>query len=386
MHFYCVIGANYGDEGKGLVTDHLANKIVNEDKESCIVLLNNGGAQRGHTVIRDGKRHVFHHFGSGTMLGVPTFITCNFITNPMIFMNEYHELESLDIKPSVYISNFSRITTPFDMIINQITSTFLGKHDTCGVGIWETIRRGDTHDIGWYTKNLDICYKDYMEKRYDTLIDDIIASLKAKNCKDLSGLEDMFKSYMKNIDKDGLIEHFKSDLIEMNKIRNNHFVNFTSDHDFALQCRGMFENVIIENGQGLLLDWHYDPEFGTPSLTGAAGPYRYLNSIYNIKEYDTVNLCYVTRSYLTRHGDGDFPEEVVEEYYNDSTNVTNPNQGKIRFGRLNYNELIDRANKDSANCKYPHYKYLYITHRQKYQYNSDLTKNFKKVYLLPFND
>ena len=57
-----VIGANYGDEGKGFVTNWLSNQY---DENNSIIILNNGGAQRGHTVeSSNGFRHVFHHFGS----------------------------------------------------------------------------------------------------------------------------------------------------------------------------------------------------------------------------------------------------------------------------------------------------------------------------------
>lgn len=52
-----VIGANYGDEGKGLVTNAITPAT------GCLVLAN-GGAQRGHTVETKTFRPVFHHFGS----------------------------------------------------------------------------------------------------------------------------------------------------------------------------------------------------------------------------------------------------------------------------------------------------------------------------------
>ena len=62
-----VIGANYGDEGKGLFTEFLSKTCQNP-----IVVLANGGSQRGHTVNDPvlGK-HVFHHFGSGTLASRP---------------------------------------------------------------------------------------------------------------------------------------------------------------------------------------------------------------------------------------------------------------------------------------------------------------------------
>ena len=83
-----VIGASYGDEGKGLVTD----AITNID-ESTLNVLTNGGAQRGHTVVTpDGVRHVFHHFGSGTFKGAITYFPSSFIVNPIVFKKEMQEL------------------------------------------------------------------------------------------------------------------------------------------------------------------------------------------------------------------------------------------------------------------------------------------------------
>ena len=65
-----VIGANYGDEGKGVITDALAFR-----RPDAIVVMTNGGAQRGHTVIDPTSKrpHVFHHFGSATFRGCATY-------------------------------------------------------------------------------------------------------------------------------------------------------------------------------------------------------------------------------------------------------------------------------------------------------------------------
>ena len=75
-----------------------------------------------------------------------------------------------------------------------------------------------------------------------------------------------------------------------------------------------------------------------------------------------------------------------EIYYNDRTNVENPNQGKLRFGKLNYNELIDRVNTDTKAFRYPHNTHLYITHSQLFQYKECPRGNIKEVHYLPFND
>src|SRR4051812_30640034 len=88
MRVSAVIGANYGDEGKGLVTDYLA-----EEGEGAVVVRFNGGAQAGHTVVTpEGKRHVFHHFGSGTFRKARTHLSRFFISNPALFRPEFEAL------------------------------------------------------------------------------------------------------------------------------------------------------------------------------------------------------------------------------------------------------------------------------------------------------
>ena len=63
-----------------------------------------------------------------------------------------------------------------------------------------------------------------------------------------------------------------------------------------------------------------------------------------------VEVCYVTRTYLTRHGAGPFPEECGKDEINpdmrDLTNVPNPHQGTLRYGRLDEKAFIRRIRED----------------------------------------
>ena len=85
MDIKIVIGAQYGDEGKGRTVDYFTRECKNGD---MAVVLTNGGAQRGHTVVKGDKRHIFHHFGSGTMNCADTIISEIFQVNPMVFSTE----------------------------------------------------------------------------------------------------------------------------------------------------------------------------------------------------------------------------------------------------------------------------------------------------------
>ena len=87
-----VIGANFGDEGKGQMTDYFAAKAM-QDGKSCIVVCHNGSAQKGHTVtLDDGRSHIFHHFGAGSLAGADTYFSSEFVLNPIFFRTEYMEL------------------------------------------------------------------------------------------------------------------------------------------------------------------------------------------------------------------------------------------------------------------------------------------------------
>ena len=73
-----VIGANFGDEGKGLITDFETRR-----QDAQLVARFNGGAQAGHTVVTDaGQRHVFGHISAGTFAGASTYLASTFIVNP----------------------------------------------------------------------------------------------------------------------------------------------------------------------------------------------------------------------------------------------------------------------------------------------------------------
>ena len=138
-----VIGANYGDEGKGEATAYFAN-IAQKENLKCLNILFNGGPQRGHTVeLASGFRHVFHHFGAGTVFDADTYFDKTFMVNPMTFAEEWYELDAKNVTPHLFIHPSCRVTTPYDMMINQIVelSRDKNKHGSCGYGIWETQKR-----------------------------------------------------------------------------------------------------------------------------------------------------------------------------------------------------------------------------------------------------
>jgi len=132
------------------------------------------------------------------------------------------------------------------------------------------------------------------------------------------------------------------------------------ESDCAVTCaeNAGFETIVVENAQGLLLDERYAPidkngrrdVHSTPSMTGLAGA---LKSLGENVDPDDVIPNYVTRSYITRHGAGPFPEETTGLKYEDLTNVNNEYQGSMRFGKIDCDTakaLFERTLVDAHSC------------------------------------
>ena len=331
-----VIGSNFGDEGKGLMSAYFAGRMMQEDKK-CLVVLSNGGAQRGHTVVQKGIRHVFRHFGSGTLSGADTWCPAPFILNPMIFMKEYRELmDQLGKLPAVrvFVHPDCRVTTPFEMLTNLILEESRGaaRHGSVGVGIWETVIGGgisfgelcslsEEERAAYLTENR----KEHMKQRL-------------KEC----GLPEIPEEWRQIIEDPGLTGGYLEDLSQMESLVRQ------TDSSILKEYPG----IIFENGQGLLLDRNMIRKgYGhhtTPSNTGIKNPAEILKGA-DLKDAD-IEAVYVTRSYMTRHGAGRFDTECAKEEINpeivDLTNMPNPSQGTIRYGKLCMPSLIKRVKRD----------------------------------------
>lgn len=329
-----VIGANFGDEGKGLMTDYFTSG------PNDIVVLSNGGAQRGHTVTKtNGIRHVFHHFGSGTFNGAATYFPREFILNPMVFRQEYEELSRLGYYPVSYGGIGSMVTTPWDMLANQIIESSRGKdkHGSCGMGIYETIQR----------ENSGVKSDDYegILSYYNARFEELEIHLSSEQ-------QELFCSK-------GLLAHYKDD-VEFMKCH----VQPLTDNDL-----NSFQTIVFENAQGLMLDQNnkdYFPHL-TPSNTGIKNPKAIIERVGWTEPLD-IEVCYVTRTYLTRHGAGYLPRECKKEDINpdmiDETNVPNPHQDSLRYGMLDLCELYERCINDLAGWKVK--KSFAVTHNNEF--------------------
>lgn len=340
MNAKAIIGASAGDEGKGLVTDYYTHQATSKGLKT-LVILNNGGPQRSHTVsLLNGTRHAFRHFGSGTFAGADTYLSEFFIVNPMVFAQEYKELEKFGFKPTVFIDRKCRITTPYEMYLNQMLEESRGenKHGSCGMGIWETVRLYDEiqpHEYRW-GQCIDLSNYSYFKDGF-VLNRKATFNMRLKEYQNNHEIDN--KTYLNwsgilNDQDKAIIEKYKQDLTFM----MNHCI--VCDAEIIKR----YDEVIIENGQGLLLNDDPDNVHTTPSNTGMTN----IRELEEKLDFHTEPI-YVSRSYLTRHGaDPRFVDnELFQSMFYDETNVPNQFQGKIRYSTLD-NNLIRRIKEDAS--------------------------------------
>ena len=373
-----VIGANFGDEGKGYMTDYFANEAKEQNK-SCLVVCHNGGSQKGHTVVSpSGLRHVFHHFGSGNMTGADAYLSKDYIVNPITFNKEYEELKRKGIVTKTFVHKDCLVTTPFDMLVNQICEQHRdgNRHGSCGLGINETIVRNNKLDKMTISDALGILQLHLVDHVYSNL--NYIASYYLPDRLKELGVESIPTKWIEILSKkENIIENYISDLYMMQSR-----IELVDD-----SILDKYEYVIFEGAQGLLLDQNnmeYFPHL-TPSNTGLTNPVNMIKD----KNVTDIEVCYVTRTYMTRHGAGRFDSECSKNEINpnivDLTNVPNEFQGTLRYGKLDLNDLKSRIEKDfdSNNNGLNIKKSLAITHLNEYSLPVGWMNSFDnyKIYL-----
>jgi len=322
-----VIGSGFGDEGKGLMTDYFCHHY---SLSNPIVIRYNGGAQAGHTVkTPDGLKHVFHHLGSGTLQGVSSYLAEDFIVNPIIFNKEYDEMRNMNRVPLVYVHPSCRITTPYDMLLNQIIEHSRdNRHGSCGMGIFETITR---HNV------IPITVESLLNMPFATFRQ-LLIDVQMYVYNRISTLGIILSNYYQELLEMDVSEQFISDIQMF----------FSRTYTTPYTGLKKYDTCIFEGAQGLLLsEKHGIMPHLTPSDPGLANPIKICNEI-GVKN---ASVCYVTRCYTTRHGNGPLKDEMSLEQLqltvNDETNVYNEFQGNFRYARLDINSIQEAINNDS---------------------------------------
>ena len=318
MRTVAVVGKNYGDEGKGLVTASLCSLF-----EKPLIIKHNGGAQAGHTGENEerGTRFVHHQTGSGAEYGAHTLLAKTYYPDLYQIKKEVEEFKAVfGFIPRIFGEEECCITTIDDVLMNMAVETRRGenRHGSCGMGINECSERIKAG----YKINL----KNVADASYEQLRALLINIRKEYTTNRIKELEiDRQNPYYSMLFDENIINNFAVE-IKSNLL----FINLVNADSSWLKS---YDGLIFESGQGLLLDRDYivNAPHITASKTGVTEAVNFLKK----RDLKLQEAIYVTRTYVTKHGAGPLANEFKNKeglcLQTDMTNLHNEWQGHIRY-------------------------------------------------------
>jgi adenylosuccinate synthase len=279
-----VIGAQWGDEGKGKITDLLS-------RSADVVVRYQGGVNAGHTIVVKGQTFKLHLIPSGILYpNTDCIIGCGTVIDPQILIAEIDQLKELNISTDhLLISETAHVTMPYHRLIDQASEERRGSHKigTTGRGIGPTYAdKSERTGI----RVLDLMNPDELREQLEWTI----------NYKNLL-LEKLYN--LPPLDAQEVIEEY---LGYAERLRP-YVIDTSLKISDAIQRR---RNILFEGAQGTLLDLDH-------------GTYPYVTSSNPVAGGACVGtgvgptmidrVIGVSKAYTTRVGEGPFPTELHGE-------------------------------------------------------------------------
>ena len=279
-----LVGAQWGDEGKGKATDLLGSRV-----DYCVRY--QGGNNAGHTVVIGDKKFALHLLPSGILTPEVTPVIGNGVVIDVgVLFEEIDGLEAQGIDTSnLLISANAHLITPYHVTLDKVTERFLGNSKIGTTG------RGIGPSYADKTSRLGIRVQDLFDEKI--LRAKIEGSLLSKN----QVLVKVFNRRAVTVDEivEDLMQHAE---------RLQPYVADTS----LLLNRALDENkvVLLEGGQGTLLDVDHGTYPFVTSSNPTAGGACAGSGIGPTKITGVVGIL---KAYTTRVGSGPFPTELLDE-------------------------------------------------------------------------
>jgi adenylosuccinate synthase len=279
-----LVGAQWGDEGKGKATDLLGSRVD-------YVVRYQGGNNAGHTVVIGDKKFALHLLPSGILSpDVVPVIGNGVVVDPAVLLKEIEGLESQGINTSkLILSANAHLITPYHVMLDKVTERFLGKSKigTTGRGIGPT-------------------YSDKVARvgiRVQDLFDEKILTAKVEGAL-INKNQTLVKVYNRRaVEVTAIVE----ELLGYAERLRPYVADTTLLLNNALEAGKV---VLLEGGQGTLLDVDHgtypfvtssNPTAGGACTGSGIGPTKITRSIGILK------------AYTTRVGSGPFPTELLDE-------------------------------------------------------------------------
>jgi adenylosuccinate synthase len=280
-----VLGAQWGDEGKGKIVDLFSESFD-------MVVRYQGGHNAGHTVYIGEKKFVLKLIPSGILRpGVKAVIGNGVVIDPGALMQEIETLESagINVRSQLLISNRAHVIFPFHRMVEKVSEA-----------------REDRVAIGTTARGIGPCYEDKIGRRGIRMADLVSTQgfehLYRNLCEDKMTLASAFR-VSETIDFDQILEQYRQFTERLRPL-----VCDTST--LVNQAMSAGKKVLFEGAQGTMLDIdHGTYPFVTSSNASAGGACTGAG----VAPTRIDGIIGVSKAYITRVGAGPFPSEIEGE-------------------------------------------------------------------------
>ena len=279
-----LLGAQWGDEGKGKATDLLGDRVD-------YVVRYQGGNNAGHTVVIDDQKYALHLLPSGILSpNVIPVIGNGVVIDPAVLLQEIKDLNERGINTSkLKISTNAHLITPYHRTIDKVSERFLGKSK-----------------IGTTGRGIGPAYADKINRigiRVQDLFDQSILKQKIE-----AALHDKNQILVKVFNRKGItVDEVISEYLGFAEALKPYVTDTSLLLDQALQQGKV---ILLEGSQGTLLDVdHGTYPFVTSSNPTAGGA----STGSGIGPTKITRVIGILKAYTTRVGSGPFPTELFDE-------------------------------------------------------------------------
>ena len=287
MSTLVVVGSQWGDEGKGKITDLLS-------KEADIIVRYQGGSNAGHTVVKGDEQYIFHLIPSGILhQGVKCLIGNGVVIDPQSLLQEIESLKkkNIEIDDNLFIDFKAHVVFPYHKILDGIKENKRGKDK-----------------IGTTKRGIGPAYVDKIARTGIRMIDMIDGKSLSKKIEiNLNEKNDIFEKLyglkISNQEKKDILKKY----IEYGQLLKKYVIDVSLHLNQAIN-EG--KKILFEGAQGTLLDIDHgtfpyvtssNPIAGGACAGTGVGPTK-INKVMGI-----------TKAYTTRVGRGPFPTELKGE-------------------------------------------------------------------------
>jgi adenylosuccinate synthase len=278
------VGTQWGDEGKGKITDFLS-------KQAEVVARYQGGDNAGHTIVFNDTKYKLHLIPSGIFYSDKTCVIGNgMVVNPKSLVTELAYLHERGVSTdNLRISNRAHVILPYHQLQDKL----------------EEDAKGDAK-VGTTLKGIGPCYMDKAARIGIRIADLLDKEVFAEKLKTVLAIKNRMFVKMYEVDA---IEF--DDIFEEYYAYGQQFAKYVCDTSVVLNnALDEEQKVLFEGAQGVLLDIDHGTYPFVTSSNAASGGVSSGAGIGPSKIHHVVGVC---KAYTSRVGDGPFPTQLDDE-------------------------------------------------------------------------